>query len=139
VDGVTTGGTGVIGIKIKGTQSASIQNSIVANFKNPTQPPPEARVGIYVDAGAVCVVDHSLFYNNDSNTAGSGTITITNPVSGDPAFAVDGYHLTKTSAAINQGVVTTLTSDLDSDFRDSQPDLGADEYRSHVFLPAVIK
>jgi hypothetical protein len=139
LNGVTTGGTGVIGIKIKGTQSAVIKNSIVANFKNPTQPPPEARTGIYADAGAVCSVDHSLFYNNDSNTAGSGTITITNPVSGAPAFAADDYHLTKTSAAINHGVVTTLTTDIDDDVRDSQPDLGVDEYRLYVFIPDVMK
>lgn len=73
-----------------------------------------------------------LFFGTGTNL--SGTVTNTNPISGNPAFvnpAVDDYHLTVASAAINMG--TTPNPEVARDI-DGQPrpygggyDIGYDE------------
>jgi len=63
-------------------------------------------VGVSVTNGAVAIVRYTLWNGNGVETAGDGVITHTNPVTGAPAFAnpaLDDYHLTVSSAAINVG------------------------------------
>ena len=75
-------------------------------------------------------MDSVLFFGNDLDTGGSGTITLTHIYTGSPVFAADGYHLTGESAAIDLGALTDVTTDIDGDSRNigAAPDLGADEY-----------
>jgi Right handed beta helix region len=63
----------------------------------------------------------------------AGSITLTNTYTGTADFVNPGaldYHLRRASAAINKGVPTDLTSDIDGQTRPagSAPDLGADEF-----------
>ena len=62
---------------------------------------------------------------------------------GDPAFmdlGGGGYHLGLGSAAVDAGVVTVESADIDGDPRPLglAPDIGADEAR-WVFLPLVLR
>jgi hypothetical protein len=100
-------------------------------------------VGITVTAGHTATLDGTLWYANGTNTGGAGTIDIgAVNVYGDPAFSADGYHLTSESAAIDAGVDSRLSSDIDGDPRPSGTgfDVGADEvFRGHIFLPIVLR
>jgi len=82
--------------------------------------------------GAAALLNGVLWYNNamNVNVGGGATLTVMNPYEGNPAFAADGYHLTSGSAAIDQGVATTIDDDIDGQVRPqgAGPDLGADEY-----------
>ncbi len=84
---------------------------------------------------------NTLFYNNTTDLTGS--FVNTNPLSGDPAFDSDGYHLTETSAAIDKGARTDLSVDIDGDVRvrGTAPDIGADEspYSAPVGLGIAIE
>ena len=69
----------------------------------------------------------------------TGTINIwetpsfANPASRD-------YHLSPGSAAVNQGISTWVTTDMDSDPRLGAPDIGADEYiRARLYLLLVLR
>jgi parallel beta-helix repeat protein len=86
--------------------------------------------GITVTSGNTAILNGVLWYNNGTNTSGSGTITVTQAYAGNPAFAADGYHLTVGSMAIDRGIKAGITFDIDGEPRDAAPDLGADEYRS---------
>jgi len=68
-------------------------NTIIAN----------QNTGVVVESCSDCSLDHSLWYGNTQDTGGSGTISNLNPFTGDPAFDLDGYHLTSASAAIDRG------------------------------------
>lgn len=88
-------------------------------------------IGIYLNSEYnKATVDSTLWFNNGINTSGSGTFTITNPFQGDPAFMADGYHIGSSSAAIDKGVSTLVTEDIDGTLRPVgvAPDLGADEF-----------
>ena len=89
-------------------------------------------IGIHLNSGYNQVtVDSTLWFNNGVNVITSGsTVTITNPFQGDPAFMADGYHITPGSAAIDRGVSTFVTEDIDGTPRPAgaAPDLGADEF-----------
>jgi hypothetical protein len=91
-----------------------------------------------VPASSTVTADYTLFWANDQDG-----IVGTNPVYGDPAF-IDlgggGYHLGPGSAAIDAGVVTVESVDIDGDSRPigSAPDIGADEGR-WIFLPLVLR
>ena len=82
--------------------------------------------------------DHTLFWANAQNG-----IVGTNPVYGDPAFTgLDGYHLGLSSAAVDAGVATAESVDIDGDSRPLgfAPDIGADEVLwRRVFLPLVLR
>jgi uncharacterized repeat protein (TIGR01451 family) len=80
---------------------------------------------------AVISLDGVLWNDVTNQTSGSG-ISIGNAITGTPAFvdrSSGNYHLTSSSKAIDRGVSTTLTDDIDGDVRPQQnaPDLGADE------------
>jgi parallel beta-helix repeat protein len=81
-----------------------------------------------------------LWYANTVNF--SGTITATHAITANPNFAADGYHLLAGSNAIDAGVPSGVTTDIDGDPRVGVPDLGADEYDwvvARTFLPLVLR
>src|SRR5690606_19253195 len=85
------------------------------------------------DTEASVQSDHTLWFNNTSNTAAFGGVNIvtSDDFYGDPRFVAGSdpfaaYHLTETSLAIDAGVATDLISDIDGEGR--APDIGADEY-----------
>ncbi len=96
-------------------------------------------VGITVTASSTVTLNGVLWYSNTVNSTGAGVITVTNDMTGTPAFAADGYHLTVGSKAINAGVASGVATDIDSEPRLGLPDLGADEYVLQVFLPLVLR
>lgn len=98
-------------------------------------------VGITTTAGNTTTLNGVLWYSNGTNYGGAGSTTVQNVTTGDPAFAADGYHLTRHSAAIDQGINSGVTTDIDGDPRPMGAgyDLGADEYRFIVYLPLVIR
>lgn len=87
-------------------------------------------VGITVTAGSTATVAGVLWFGNEVDSGGEGTITVTDAYYGDPAFVPDGYHLTTDSAALDRGVPSNVATDIDSDSRPAGPafDLGADEF-----------
>lgn len=98
--------------------------------------------GISVTAGNTATINSILFFGNTINTGGGGAFLSSNVYTGNPAFDTDGYHLTSGSAAIDQGISTTVTTDLDGDSRPSglAPDLGADELGAFfIYLPIVLE
>ena len=85
-------------------------------------------VGITVAAGSTATLNSTLWYGNGADWDGAGTLTRTGDITGDPAFADPNggdYHLTASSAAIEQGVAAGVTTGKDGHLRDAQPDLGA--------------
>jgi len=98
-------------------------------------------VGITTTAGNTTTLNGVLWHTNGTNYGGAGSTTVQNATTGDPAFAADGYHLTGRSAAIDNGVNSGITTDIDGDPRPMGAgyDLGADEYRFTVYLPLVIR
>jgi hypothetical protein len=98
--------------------------------------------GVYAEAGTSVWMNGVLWYDNTTaNITGTGTVTVTNAITGTPAFAVDGYHLTAESAAIDQGVITEVTVDIDGDVRPIRllPDLGADEAPIWYHFPLAMR
>jgi len=111
-------------------------------------------VGISVSAGSTVTVEGTLWgsgpWANGADWAGNGAITIgAVNVRGNPAFvdpAGGNYHIGAGSAAIDAGVATPVTADIDGDPRPcgSRYDIGADEYcgpieRRSVYLPVVLR
>jgi len=84
-------------------------------------------VGVENEYGTA-TMDHTLWDGNGTDIV--GTVTTSNDVYGAPAFALDGYHLTYLSAAIDAGVDATLTEDVDGQPRPMRDtfDIGADEF-----------
>jgi len=95
-------------------------------------------------ASTTVLADHTLFWANTNNG-----IQGTNPVlNGDPAFvnpAGGDYHIGPGSAAIDAGIPTTVTTDMDVDHRPDCVlwDIGADEVQGlpcwRVRLPLVLR
>lgn len=93
-------------------------------------------------AGAMVAADHNLFWRNGTNG-----LVGTNSVEGDPAFAnppAGDYHIRAASAAVNRGIPTLVTDDMDGDPRLCFPDIGADEYPAAcvvygTFLPVLMR
>jgi hypothetical protein len=110
------------------------------------------QTGIYVHSGADASLASTLWssgaWSNDTDLAGDGTINTSNDIWGDPDF-VDpdkyDYHIGPDSDAIDQGVDTGVTSDIDHHPRPYQePDIGADEYwppgaLKFIYLPVVTR
>ncbi len=90
-----------------------------------------------VPASSTVSVDHALFWNNIHDG-----IRGVNPVDGNPALAVDRYHLSPGSAAINAGANTWLTYDIDGQVRPigDGNDIGADEAALWwLHLPLILR
>jgi hypothetical protein len=103
-------------------------------------------VGICAVSGNTATLNSVLWYNNTGgNTGGPGVIYATNEITGNPAFAPDGYHLTAGSAAIDNGIDAGVSTDIDNEPRPYQDcDLGADEYwppgaLKRIYLPLVLR
>ncbi len=86
----------------------------------------------------------TLWHDNGTDTAGTidtGTVNVYD----DPAFVDPGtwdYHVTSTSAAIDEGVNAGVTVDMDGESRPSGADydIGADEYVAwQLYLPLVMR
>jgi hypothetical protein len=106
-------------------------------------------IGLFVESGDASM--EATFWGdgdwvNDSDTGGTGTI---NPgtliYQGVPDF-VDAddndYHLDENSPAIDKGIDTWVTHDMDNQHRPAgESDIGADEYGQmlFVYLPLVIR
>jgi uncharacterized repeat protein (TIGR01451 family) len=96
-------------------------------------------VGITTASGygyPVVLADHTLHDGIGTyvDTSGGGTVVTTNDVIGDPAFVdpvAGDYHIGPGSAAIDTGIFTGVTVDIDGDPRPiyGTPDIGADEWR----------
>jgi parallel beta-helix repeat protein len=84
--------------------------------------------GVTVTTGNAATLNGTLWHAN--TTPWSSNVTRYNDHAGNPAFAADGYHLTIGSQAIDQGVVSGVTQDIDGDSRpqDGVYDIGADEF-----------
>ncbi len=107
------------------TATMTLTNNIIAYNKYES---------IMTGSGASAIASYNLFWGN-----GSDPITGTHAVLGNPMLAADGYHLGPGSAAVNRGVATWVTTDIDGDPRSGAPDLGADEYIQRVYLPVVMR
>jgi predicted outer membrane repeat protein len=127
-----TGGNGS-GLQVDGG-SATLANVILTRQV----------LGVCVKAGSAAL-DGVLWYSNTSNSGSAPdcplTPTVSHAVTGDPAFAPDGYHITGGSAAFNAGLVSGVPDDLDGDSRPQFGlyDLGADELVYRVNLPMIKK
>jgi hypothetical protein len=97
-------------------------------------------VGITVAANNTATLNGVVWYSNTIDYGGEGTIIITNPYTGDPAFGIDGYHLTVLSEAIDRGVDVEVEDDIDGHPRPQGRgyDLGADEVNC-LYLPVIMK
>jgi hypothetical protein len=103
-------------------------------------------VGLEAAVGSTATLTGTLWGNgtwaNTTDSIGSVSMGTVN-VHGDPAFASSAtgdYHLSQSSAAINQGVSSDVETDLDNQVRPngSAPDIGADEwYRRSNLTPVM--
>jgi uncharacterized repeat protein (TIGR01451 family) len=87
-------------------------------------------VGVYATGRSSVAVDGVLWHRVTTPTvAVTATLGVSHALTGDPAFAADGYHLTARSAAIDGGVAAGVGLDLDGEVRTLSHlvDLGADE------------
>jgi hypothetical protein len=103
-------------------------------------------VGITVTAGSTATLDGVLWHANAADWGGAGSVLRAHEAWGSPHFAIDGYHLSSGSAAIDAGVSAGVMIDVDGDVRPycTAPDLGADEAVGgfacrHVYLPALFR
>src|SRR5687767_14080487 len=87
-------------------------------------------LGITGDTGSTVSVKTGLSFGNTSFCSGSGTCSVTDVDTGNPVFAADGYHIRPGSQAIDNGLPSSVTTDLEGDTRPigSAPDIGADEF-----------
>jgi hypothetical protein len=111
-----------------------ITNTIIANQS----------VGVSLTAGNAVKINGVLWFNTPTKVSQAGaTVSLQHQYQGNPAFSVDGYHLTSSSAAIDKGVPAGVSSDIDGQPRPAQaPDLGADEYWApgypkYLYLPVT--
>ena len=97
-------------------------------------------VGITITGGSAVTVHGVLWYSNTlAHVGGAGTVTVSDAITGAPAFVSDGYHLTGGSPAIGNGVDGGVLRDIDTEPRVGVPDLGADEYVLHIYLPYSLR
>jgi len=118
------------------SSTASLTNTILVSHS----------VGLSLTTGNTATINGVLWYATPItlSQANSTTAIIHDQVEGDPAFDIDGYHLTAASLAISAGVPTGPSSDIDTEPRRNPPDLGADEYWApgalqKIYLPLVLR
>jgi hypothetical protein len=103
-------------------------------------------VGITVTAYSTATLEGALWYANTVDWGGEGSVVHTHDAWGNPHFSADGYHLSSGSMALDAGVSTAVTTDVDGDPRPYcfAPDLGADEAVGDfacqtVYLPLIVR
>ncbi|MBN1976768.1 MAG: right-handed parallel beta-helix repeat-containing protein [Anaerolineae bacterium] len=86
----------------------------------------------------------NVIVSNDAGGRGGGVYI--RYIWGNPRFSADGYHLSSDSAALDVGLSSGVTADVDGDTRPycTAPDLGADEAVGGfacqiVYLPAALR
>ena len=96
-------------------------------------------IGISVTGNSTVTANGIPWHNTPITVSQSPTATVSvqNQISGDPAFASDGYHITPFSAAMDEGIDAGVTTDLDGHLRpyNAIPDLGADEIIATYVVP----
>lgn len=116
----TTARNGVNGVYVDNSGAVTMTNSIIAG--NAT--------GVRVVGSGQATLTNTLWDHNTTPTV--GPVNETGHLEGLAQFALDGYHITRYSAALEQGVNAGVTDDLDAQARPlpagTAPDLGADEY-----------
>jgi hypothetical protein len=125
------------GIYITGNGEVIFTNTIIVSHT----------VGITVSSGNTVTLESTLWgshnWTNEIDFAGAGTVNTNNNYIGLPDFVdPDGgdYHINSTSSAIDKGVDTAVTTDIDGDIRNTTPDLGADEWVGYrILLPIILK
>ncbi|MCS7062249.1 MAG: hypothetical protein RMN25_13970, partial [Anaerolineae bacterium] len=118
------GGNGAAITLLSGGRTTFFTNTLIA----------DSPIGVYKMSGAGQVrLVRTLWSNIITATfnEGSGIITDVNPLVGPAGLDTDGYHLTRYSAALGQGIAAGLTNDIDGEVRPQPaatfPDIGADE------------
>ncbi|MCL4807395.1 MAG: hypothetical protein KJ062_06300 [Thermoanaerobaculia bacterium] len=108
-----------IAARVRNGSTATFTNSIVAS--SPT--------GVVADGTSTVTMRNTLWDSVATPTA--GPVTQEGHVTGSASFAPDGFHLEPASAALAQGVATSVADDIDGEPRPRPatmlPDLGADE------------
>jgi uncharacterized repeat protein (TIGR01451 family) len=116
------GGLNVTNYHTNDSSTVVLTNTILA----------DQNVGIFVDLGNTVSAESTL-WSNTTDWMGPGAIlTGTHNYWGNPDFIdpTNGiYHLGPASMAIDRGITTSITQDIDGDLRPQRlaPDLGADE------------
>lgn len=81
---------------------------------------------------ATLELHHTLWDDVAQVESGDGSIINDTPFYGKAMFDLDGYHLTRFSAAVGKGLPSGVSEDLEGDARPQPPgtlpDLGADEF-----------
>ena len=109
------------GMSVSFAATVAITNGIVVSHE----------VGIRATERSTVSVNGVLWHDNASNTeAVTATVQVSHEVTGSPAFAADGYHITPASPARDNGVVSGVPDDVDGELRPNGTgyDLGADEW-----------
>ncbi len=119
-----TGGDGS-GINIAGNSGITLTNTIFVSHT----------ISIKAADQTTTTIDGVLWYGHEQQYSGLGIVVITHAYTGTPAFALDGYHLTNASSAIDHGVDSSITTDFDGQPRPvGSYDLGADEVMPNVAI-----
>ena len=127
------------GIRVDDGGTAALTNTILLSHT----------FGISVTAGSTASLEGTLWgsgaWANATDWGGAGTI-ITGAINlwGNPIFmnpAAADYHIRAGSAALDAGVNTPITTDVDGDPRPAGagPDIGADEIPSRLWLPLILR
>lgn len=108
------------GVYVGYSSSPNFVNTIVASHT----------IGLQTGLGGTATLHNTLWYGNGTNW--SGSVSRSNDYFGTPDFITPNagdYHLGMASIAIDRGITTTITDDIDGDMRPQglAPDLGADE------------
>jgi hypothetical protein len=98
-------------------------------------------VGLIVTSGPTntAMLRGVLWFGNGAQHSGAGLVSVTSPITANPLFQADGYHLSAGSPAIDAGIASGIANDIDGDLRRALPDLGADEFWRRLLLPTVIR
>ena len=98
--------------------------------------------GVIVVPTSTVWLYNTLFHANDSDTSGAGEIHNTDPITGQDPLLDASYRLGAGSPAIDAGVDTGVSTDIDGDPRPLGDgyDIGADEFAwRHIYLPLVVR